>query len=419
VREIRELSDKQALLLGWWCDTSPWRDRDGILCDGAVRSGKTTWLALSFFFWAMGRFDGESFAVCGVSAKAVGRNVVSPLLPLLRGLGFQVREKVSEGTLTVRFGKRANKFYLFGGGDVRGEEAIRGMTLAGTFLDEVTLLEREFVEQAAARCSTPGAKVWMTCNPDSPEHWFYKDWVLRCEERNLLRVRFAMTDNPGLDRETLERYARTFRGSFYRRFVLGEWTAPAGRVYDFFDESWVRPAPREEMERWRVSCDYGTRNPTSMGLWGLREGVWYRVREFYYDARKEGRMRTDADYVRDLEGLCGALPVERVIVDPSAASFLAALREGGWPAAEGDNRVLPGIRRTAQLLREGRLVICEGCVNAIREFSLYRWDSKAAGDRVMKRDDHAMDDIRYFAMDLARGGPVRAGMTVEREVRSW
>lgn len=414
--QVETFSPKQRLVLSWWCDGSPWREREAILCDGAVRSGKTFCLGLSLFCWAMRRFDGAAFALCGKSIESARRNLLSGLRPVLRELGFSVEEKVSRHLLRVAFNGHENTFYLFGGKDEGSAALIQGMTLAGVLMDEVVLMPRSFVEQAVARCSVEGAKVWFSCNPEGPEHWFYKEWICRAGERNALRVPFAMEDNPSLSPRVLERYRRSFQGAFYRRFVLGEWAVAEGRVYDFFDESMVCPAPEGEMEEWRVSCDYGTANPTSMGLWGLRDGVWYRVDEFYYDGRKEGRQKTDREYVEALERLTAGRDVRRVIVDPSAASFIAALRQEGWPAESARNDVLEGIRVTADLLRQGKLVICTPCRDAIREFSLYCWDQRAVGDRVVKKFDHAMDDIRYFAASVGRGGGFVGGLAVEREL---
>ena len=278
-------------------------------------------------------------------------------------------------------------------------------------------MPRSFVEQTVARCSVAGAKVWFACNPESPEHWFYKEWVCRAEERKALRLHFAMADNPSLPPDVLERYQRSFQGAFYRRFVLGEWTVAEGRVYDFFDEGMVQSVPKGEFNEWRVSVDYGTVNPTSMGLWGRLDGVWYRVDEFYYDSRREGGQKTDLEYLRDLEGLTAGKRIRQVVVDPSAASFITLLRRKGWPVEAADNDVLSGIRTTASLLREGKLVICDSCPDAIREFSLYCWDENAKGDRVVKRFDHAMDEIRYFAVSLGGSGGYIGAMSVERT--SW
>lgn len=409
-----KFSQKQRAALTWWCDSSPYRDWDAVVCDGAVRSGKTFCLGLSFFFWAMYRFDHCQFALCGRTMDSTRRNLLHSVLPILRTLGFEVTELVSKNRLTVRFAGHENTFFLFGGKDEASAALIQGVTLAGALLDEVALMPRSFVEQTVARCSVEGAKLWFSCNPEGPEHWFYKEWVCRSEERRALRIPFRMEDNPILSQRVLEYYRRNFTGVFYRRFVLGEWVVADGLVYgDVFHEDAVKPAPRGEMEQWRVSCDYGTVNPTSMGLWGRRDGTWYRVDEYYYDSRREGRQKTDLEYVRDLERLAAGRRIERVIVDPSAASFIAALRQGGWRAVGADNDVLTGIRVTADLLRQKKLVICEACVDAVREFGLYRWDREAGEDRVVKEYDHAMDDIRYFAMDLQRDGCIGA-FAVER-----
>lgn len=407
-------SEKQKKVLNWWCDGSPDRDREVIICDGAVRSGKTFCLGVSFFCWAMRRFDGAQLALCGRTVAAVRRNLLWSVRPMLEEMGFQISEQVSKNRLTVGFGGHENVFFLFGGKDEASSALIQGITLAGAFLDEVALMPRSFVEQTVARCSAEGAKIWFACNPEGPEHWFYKEWVLKAGERHALRVPFRMRDNPSLSERVLKRYERSFHGAFYRRFVLGEWAVAEGRVYDFFDESFVKPVPQGEFSEWRISCDYGTVNPTSMGLWGRMGDTWYRVREYYWDSRREGRQKTDREYADDLERLAAGRRIGRVIVDPSAASFLAALRERGWRVQPAENDVISGIRVTADLLRRGKIVICEGCRDAIREFGMYCWDEKARGDRVVKEFDHAMDEIRYLAMSVRGGGPFMAGVSVER-----
>ena len=376
-----EFSPKQRRVLTWWRPGSPDRDKQAIICDGAVRSGKTLCTGLSFFCWAMQRFQNRRFALCGRTIVSVRRNL-----------------------LEVRLGRRKNTFYLFGGKDEGSAALIQGLTLAGALLDEVALMPRSFVEQAAARCSVSGSRLWFSCNPESPAHWFYREWVERAEEKGLLRLHFTMEDNPGLSPEVRRRYEAMFQGAFYRRYVLGEWVAAEGRVYDFFDESFVQERPpEEEIAEWYISCDYGTLNPTSMGLWGRRGNVWYRVKEYYYDGRAARAQKTDGEYADALERLAGGRPVRAVVADPSAASFLTELRRRGWRVRKADNQVLSGIRLTARLLKEGRLVVCKGCDDAIREFSLYRWEDKGERDQPRKEHDHAMDEMRYFAMDLSGG----------------
>lgn len=411
---FQSFSAKQKRVLSWWCPNSPDRKREGILCDGAVRSGKTFCMGLSFFCWAMAEFDRRRFGVCGTTRAAVERNILFETVPALEELGFEVDWQKAKGELKVRFGGHENTFFLYGGRNEGSASLIQGVTLAGVLLDEAALMPRSFVEQACARCSVAGAKIWLNCNPEGPEHWLYREWVCRAEEKNLLHLRFTMEDNPSLSKRTRERYERMFSGTFYRRFVLGEWVAAEGLVYDFFREEMMCDAPEDGLGNWRISCDYGTVNPTSFGLWGRKDGIWYRVKEYYFDSRSEGRQKTDREYVEDLRKLAGEREIERVIVDPSAASFMEALRRTGLKVQKADNRVLDGIRVTAERLKSGEIVICRGCDAALREFQLYRWDKKSGTDSVIKEHDHAMDEIRYFAMSLGKTEEPLAAVCVER-----
>ena len=243
--KFKDFSRPQLLALTWWSESSPYRDREAVICDGAVRSGKTLCMALGFFFWAMSRFDGQHFALCGKTITALRRNVVNVILPVLGQLGFECTEKLSRNALHVRREGRRNTFLLFGGKDEGSAALIQGVTLAGALLDETALMPRSFVEQAIARCSVSGSRLWFNCNPDGPEHWFYREWILKAEQRRALYIHFSLEDNPGLSPAVIARYARMFSGSFYERFVLGRWTAAQGLVYDFFGPEYVKPPPPE------------------------------------------------------------------------------------------------------------------------------------------------------------------------------
>lgn len=397
--ERLRLSAKQARVMSWWQN----EDLEAIICDGAVRSGKTFAMGLSFFLWASRRFQGRQFGLCGKTIGSLRRNLLADLVPYLRSLGMQVRERRGENLLVVRYNGRENHFLLFGGRDESSAALIQGSTLAGVLLDEAALMPRSFVEQAIARCSVPGSRLWFNCNPESPQHWFYQEWVLHARERKALRLHFTMADNPSLTPRIRARYERAYSGVFYRRFVLGEWTAAQGRIYDFFDpERDGADTPAGERGPWRISVDYGTANPASFGLWGRRDGIWYRVEEFYYDSHRTGCQRTDAEYAEDLERLAAGREIQRVIVDPSAASFIEVLRRRGLPVVKADNAVADGIRVTADLLRSGRIRICRGCRDCLREMALYCWEEGSGRDVPRKEHDHAMDEMRYFAMDLAR-----------------
>ena len=411
---FESFSPTQLKALSWWSDSSPYRECDAVICDGAVRSGKTMCMGISFVCWAMRRFDGERFGICGKAKTSIRRNMIEPLLPVLRDIGFSVTDKVSKGFIEIAYMGRKNSFYLFGGKDESSQSLIQGVTLAGILMDEVVLMPRSFVEQACARCSVTGSKIWFNCNPESPHHWFYLEWIKKADERNALYIHFSLEDNPALSRSIIARYKRMYSGDFYRRFILGEWVLPTGRVYDFFDESMLSQQP-ESCSEYIVSCDYGTKNPSSFGLWGRSGEIWYRLREYYYDSRKAGVQKTDAEYVAELTNLCGGIRPSRVIVDPSAASFIEALSRNGFAVEKADNDVVSGIRLTASLLKSGKIRICRGCDDALREFYEYRWDDRAAArDTPLKQFDHAMDDIRYFAVGISKTHEHIGALWVER-----
>ena len=401
--EFSPFSPKQLRALNWWCPGSPDAGRDAVVCDGAVRSGKTLCLGISFVAWACGCFRGRSFALCGKTVRSLKRNLVTTLLPALAESGFSCKFKVGENLIEIGSGRNVNRFYLFGGKDEGSAALIQGVTLAGVFFDEAALMPRSFVEQAMARCSVEGSKFWFNCNPESPGHWFYREWIRKAEQKNALVLHFTMDDNPSLSAAMKRRYRGLYSGVFYERFVLGRWVAAEGLVYPFMTDAMFCGVPEGGFEEYAVSCDYGTVNPCSAGLWGRRGGVWYRVDEYYYDSRRTGAQRTDEEHYAALEALCAGKKISGVTVDPSAASFLEVIRRHGkFRVRRADNSVVDGIRRTAVALREGKIRICRGCADAVREFGLYRWDEGRANDAPVKENDHAMDDIRYFVTTVLR-----------------
>ena len=412
---VRRFSARQRQAMTWWAGKR-YADCDAIICDGAIRSGKTLAMGMGFFLWAMARFDGEQFALCGKTIAALRRNVLSEVLPQMRALGYRCEEKRSENALLVQWGGRENRFFLYGGHDESSAALIQGVTLSGVLFDEVALMPRSFVEQACARCSVTGSKLWFNCNPEGPQHWFYREWILHAKERGALYLHFTMADNPGLSERIRKRYEKAYSGTFYRRFVLGEWTAAQGLIYDFFSpEEYCREVPEEPWERLRISVDYGTVNPTSFGLWARKAGIWYRVAEYYYDSRAEGRQKTDAEYLEDLKALAAGREIERVIVDPSAASFIECVRRAGFRVVRADNSVGDGLRVTADLLKRRKIVICRNCTHCLREMAGYVWEG-GGRDAPHKEKDHAMDEMRYFAMSVA-GGDAAAPFAIRSVAR--
>jgi PBSX family phage terminase large subunit len=391
------ISEKQQKIMAF-----PYSKYDALICDGAVRSGKTSIMMWAFVRWAMENFSGQRFGVCGRTVDSCTKNIIVPFTAMsLAKERYLIRWRRGDKVMEVRRGAVTNYFEVFGGKDEASYTLIQGRTLAGVLLDEVVLMPRSFVEQALTRCSVDGAKLWFSCNPGSPQHWFYLEWIKRHKERNALYLHFEMTDNPGLSEKTLERYQNMFTGVFYDRYIRGLWVLAEGLVYDFGEENIVDDVP--ESGEYYISCDYGTLNPFSAGLWCWDGKTATRIREYYYSGREEHRNKTDEEYYTELEKLVGELPVISVIVDPSAASFIEVIkRHGKFKVRKAVNDVLPGIATTARYLRSGALKIHRSCKDAIREFGLYRWDEKSTEDRPIKENDHAMDDTRYFAMTVLR-----------------
>lgn len=392
-------SRKQLLTLLWW-KQAELNKYDGLICDGSVRSGKTVAMSVGFLLWAMTTFDGCKFALCGKTIEALRRNVVSLIPGLMDGI-MRVQERRSDNTMTVWGFGHVNTFYLFGGRDESSYTLIQGMTLAGVLFDEVALMPRSFVEQALARCSISGSRYWFNCNPEGSSHWFYREWILKAEVHNVLHLHFTMADNLALDPAVRARYETMYTGVFYQRYILGLWVIAEGLVYPNFDATRhvVQEVPQEGL--YYISVDYGTLNPCSMGLWCVTGTEAVRVDEYYWDGRQRQQQKTDEEYYTDLEALAGDRMIQDVIVDPSAASFLTTIRRHGRFRVTGaDNRVLDGIRYTSTLLTAGRIKIAESCKDIQREFLAYAWDDKAGKDAVIKANDHAMDDMRYFVMTI-------------------
>lgn len=402
------ISAKQKKILAF-----PYSRYDALICDGAVRSGKTSIEVVAFIDWAMRAFSGQRFGICGKTVGSATENMITPYLSRSYAKRrYTLRWRRSQKILEVRRGPRVNYFEVFGGRDESSFALIQGRTLAGVLLDEVVLMPESFVNQALARCSVDGARIWFSCNPGNPNHWFKREWIDRREEHNALYLHFEMADNPSLSEKTLARYQSMYSGVFYDRYVRGLWVAAEGLVYPMFSKEAhvVDEIPWQVLQRGKryISVDYGTVNPTAAGLWCLWNGAAYLMREYYYDSRELGNQQlTDEEHYAGLEKLAGDKRIERVIVDPSAASFKQTIRRHGkFSVWDADNSVLDGIRLTASLLQAGRIRIHRSCKGLISEMGQYRWDVDAPEDAVIKEFDHGMDMMRYFCSTV-----------MEREVR--
>lgn len=392
------ISPKQKKILAY-----SYSSYDALICDGAVRSGKTSLMMWAFVDWAMREFSGQRFGICGKTVDSASKNIIVPFLSMsLAKERYTMRWRRADKVLEVRRGAVTNYFEVFGGKDESSAALIQGRTLAGVLLDEVALMPESFVNQALARCSVAGARLWFSCNPDNPNHWFYKEWIQRREAHNALYLHFSMDDNPSLSEETKARYHSMYSGVFYERYVLGQWVLAEGLIYPMFGPNCITEETPESGVYY-ISIDYGTLNPFSAGLWCVTDKEAVRIREYYYSGRDTQQSKTDEEYYTDLEQLAGELLIETVVIDPSAASFIETIRRHGrFSVRKAKNDVVNGIVTTSRYLKNGKIKIHSSCKDAIREFGLYRWDEKAKEDKPIKENDHALDEIRYFAETVLR-----------------
>ncbi|WP_445506803.1 PBSX family phage terminase large subunit [Niallia sp. 03190] len=405
--KFKPFSQKQLKVLKWWRPDSPFRDYDGIICDGSVRAGKTVVMSLSYIMWAMDTFNEENLGMAGKTIGSLRRNVVTPLKRMLKARGYRVKDHRAENYLTIKFRGKTNYFFIFGGKDESSQDLIQGITLAGMLFDEVALMPQSFVNQATARCSVEGSKTWFNCNPAGPYHWFKLEFLDKLKEKRMLHLHFTMDDNLSLSQRIKDRYKRMYTGVFYKRYILGLWVLAEGIIYDMFsndkkDGHVVDTVDRPYTEYY-VSIDYGTQNPTVFGLWGKHKNVWYKVKEYHYEGRKESRQRTDAEYSQDLKEFTKGIRLKGVIVDPSAASFIAQLKQDRFFVIKAKNDVADGIRNVANALNRMLIAYNDCCKETFREFSSYIWDAKAADrgeDKPVKQNDHHMDSDRYFVSTI-------------------
>lgn len=418
VFKFKAFSQKQRMVLNWWTENSPVKDYDGIIADGAIRSGKTVSMSLSFVFWAMDSFNGENFIMAGKTINSFRRNVLVNLINMLRSRGYNCIHHLSGETpnmLEVTRKSVTNYFYIFGGKDEGSQDLVQGITAAGAFFDEVALMPESFVNQATGRCSVEGSKFWFNCNPGGPLHWFKTNWIDKCREKKLVYLHFTMEDNLSLSENVKERYRSMYAGVFYLRYIKGLWKTAEGLIYTMFTNENMYDQLEERIKyisSKSISVDYGTTNPCVFyEIWDDGQILWVE-KEYRWDSRSEEARRslnsqkTDAQYADDMSAFMGSRPEElcMIIVDPSAASFIQELRSRGWVVKEANNDVLDGIRKTGALFAKRQIRINRNrCKGLIGELQSYVWDDKAAEkgeEKPVKQLDHGPDAIRYKVNSL-------------------
>jgi PBSX family phage terminase large subunit len=319
---------------------------------------------------------------------------------MLEALNIPWEHRRASGLVTIG----TNRYHLFGADKDNAQDKLQGMTAAGAFADEVALFPRSFVDQMIGRCSVAGSKIFLNCNPNGAFHYIKTDFIDRAEEIGMYRLHFTMEDNLSLSPAIRESYARSFQGVFYRQYILGEWVSAEGAVYPMWDAEKNTyeekdPGMYRGMRR-LCAIDYGTTNPCVF-LDARDDGrIFLIAREYYWDSAASRRQKTDAEYAVDLEAFLGGDRDALIIVDPSAASFKAELRNRGFRIQDAVNAVREGISTTATLIGN-RQVKAERtrCPALQREIQSYVWDEKArlrGEERPLKERDHAMDALRYL-----------------------
>lgn len=393
---------KQKAVLEWWMDGSPYQDKDGIIADGSIRSGKTTVMSFSFVMWAMETFEDENFALCGKTIQSLQRNVIKQLKKILKSRGYEIEEHRSDSYMIVRKGDIENTFYYFGGKDEGSQDLIQGITLAGVFFDEVALMPESFVNQATGRCSVDGSKYWFNCNPEGPDHYFKLEWIDKLTDKNLIRIHFTMEDNLSLSQRIIDRYKRMYTGVFYDRFILGLWVLASGIIFRKFaddnepylyDDSEIFDKNGKLIKRFFkliIGIDFG-----GNGSKTTFTATGYLNR--YHDLRllEEDGLPITEDI--DSDKICekfiefyqmiidkyGQVP-DWVFPDSASTTMINSLRStakrAGLPYRNikgcRKNEISERPKTVDLLLNTGRLKINRRCINLRKAIGSLRWDEK-------------------------------------------
>lgn len=361
---------------------------------GATRSGKTYMDYFVIPKRIRARIGLPGLAVIlGVTKSTIERNILEPMRNVW---GTDLVGEINSQNICYMFGERV---YCLGAEKISQVSKLRGASIKYVYGDEVADWNPEVFEMLKSRLDKPYSCFDGALNPQGPGHWLKEfidnpDFDIYCQK-------YTIFDNPFLPKDFVENICKEYEGTvYYLRYILGEWALAEGLVYKFGEENITDNQPRGA--EYYISIDYGTLNPFSAGLWSVTGNKAVRISEYYYDGRNKKRQLTDEEYCNEVEKLAEDRQITKVIVDPSAASFITALKRRGFRVQKADNSVLDGIRRTAVYLKNGNIKIHRSCVDTIREFGLYRWDEKKTVDTVVKENDHAMDDIRYFCNTIMR-----------------
>lgn len=364
---------------------------------GATRSGKTyldfKWIIPMRIRERVGK-DGLT-VILGVTKSTIERNVLEPMRNLY---GADLVGAISSDNTAWIFGE---KCYCLGAEKVSQVSKIRGASIKYCYGDEVADWSEDVFALLKSRLDKEYSRFDGTYNPQYPGHWLKK---FLDSDADIFSQTYTIEDNPFLPPTFVENLKREYAGTvFYDRYILGRWTLAEGLVYPMFSTEASLTSEKGGPGQYYIAIDYGTQNPTVFGLWRVHKGYAVMEKEFYHSGRETNRQKTDEEYYQELEKFAEGYKIERIIIDPSSASFAECIRRHGKFAVwNANNSVLDGIRLTGACIKSGRIKFHESCKRTIEEFGLYSWDKDAPEDKVIKENDHCMDQMRYLTMTVLR-----------------
>lgn len=411
--------------------------------EGSVRSSKTVCSLMAWLRYVRTAPPGN-LAMIGKTERTLRRNIVDVIVQMVGPKRCKVNWGDGEMLL---FGRR---IYLAGANNAASVGKIQGLTLAGSYGDEITLWPEEFWSMLVTRHSVPGARIFGSCNPDNPNHWLMKNWLKQAatwlrhdgtiEQRtvgdatpeghvvkDLARFSFRLRDNPTLTERFIAMLESQFSGLWALRFIEGLWTLGEGSIYDMLDltEEGGRHLRVNGIERdaagnldvvqWVLAADHGTTNPTHAVLAAVCPDRIHIAREWVWDSKVKQSQATTFEQSAALRtwlaSLAGDPEIRRgivpdiVVIDPAAADFVLQLQRDSWFGLQlANNAVLPGIRAVSSLLAANRMTLDpKGCPVLFGQLQGYVWDPKAAEkgeEKPVKIDDHGPDALRYLVMSL-------------------
>ncbi len=377
--------------------------------EGAIRSGKTVASIIAWTAYVLQSKE-NVFFMSGKTYGSLIRNVIAGDFGMIElNKPDVIITKDITGSNVLMLGKK--KIYLFGASDDAAYTRLKGLTAGGWYADEVATHPESFIVEALSRTAVSrDRRIFWTLNPTVPSHYIYKRFTDVWESKHIEgynRFHFTLDDNYAMSAERRKELEAQYSGRYRMMYIYGLRCAAEGMIYDSFDRSMVYSGQPEGINLFQsqkyIACDYGTINPCVFLECQMINGIVHVTREYRWDSRKEYRQKTDDQYVRDMIQFAGS-PEECdsiIIVDPSASSFITALKLAGFIVTQGKNDVLPGIRRLSSLFALNRVRIHESCTGLISELELYIWDEKAAlngEEKPLKTNDHAPDALRYYVM---------------------